>query len=48
MFTSDDVSFGGNGNISEDYVYTAKDVPGHGVGFEVYIPSRTAVAFKHV
>ena len=48
VFTSDDVSFGGNGNISEDYVYTAKDVPGHGVGFEVYIPSRTAVAFKHV
>ena len=35
-------------HISEDYVYTAKDVPGHGVGFEVYIPSRTAVAFKHV
>ena len=48
VFTSDDASFGGNGNISEDYVYTAKDVPGHGVGFEVYIPSRTAVAFKHV
>ena len=48
VFTSDDVAFGGNGNISEDYVYTAKDVPGHGVGFEVYIPSRTAVAFKHV
>ena len=48
VFTSDDVSFGGNGNISEDYVYTAKDVPGRGVGFEVYIPSRTAVAFKHV
>lgn len=48
VFTSDDAAFGGNGNISEDYVYTAKDVPGHGVGFEVYIPSRTAVAFKHV
>lgn len=48
VFASDDVSFGGNGNISEDYVYTAKDVPGRGVGFEVYIPSRTAVAFKHV
>ena len=48
VFTSDEPAFGGNGNISEDYVYTAKDVPGHGVGFEVYIPSRTAVAFKHV
>ena len=48
VFTSDDAAFGGNGNISEDYVYTAKDVPGHGVGFEVYIPSRTAVAFKHI
>ena len=48
VFTSDDAAFGGNGNISEDYVYAAKDVPGHGVGFEVYIPSRTAVAFKHV
>ena len=48
VFSSDETAFGGNGNISEDYVYTAKDVPGHGVGFEVYIPSRTAVAFKHV
>ncbi len=48
VFTSDEPAFGGNGNISEDYVYTAKNVPGRGVGFEVYIPSRTAVAFKHV
>ena len=48
VFTSDEPAFGGNGNISEDYVYTAKNVPVRGVGFEVYIPSRTAVAFKHV
>ena len=33
VFSSDETAFGGNGNISEDYVYTAKDVPGHGVGF---------------
>lgn len=48
VFSSDDPAFGGNGNISEDYVYVARDVPGHGVGFEVYIPSRTAVVFKRV
>ena len=48
VFSSDETAFGGNGNISEDYVYQARNVPGHGVGFEVYIPSRTAVVFRHV
>lgn len=48
VFTSDAPAFGGQGNVSEDYTYTARNVPGHGVGFEVYIPSRTAVVFKRV
>ena len=48
VFSSDEIAFGGQGRVSEDYVYRASDVPGHGVGFTVYIPSRTAVAFKRV
>ena len=48
VFSSDDPEFGGLGRIDEKYVYEAKNHPGRGVGFEVYIPCRTAVAFKRI
>ena len=48
IFSTDEVDFGGQDRISERYIYYTKDVPQKGVGFEVYIPCRTAVVFKRV
>ena len=48
IFSTDEVDFGGQDRISERYIYYTKDVPKKGVGFEVYIPCRTAVVFKRV
>ena len=48
VFTTDRIEFGGQDRVSERYVYTAKPVPDKGVGFTVYLPSRTAIVFKRV
>ena len=46
IFSSDDADFGGQERISKEYIYHTKEVPEHGLGFEVYIPCRTAVVFQ--
>ena len=48
VFTTDRIEFGGQDRVSERYVYTAKPVPDKGVGFAVYLPSRTAIVFRRV
>ncbi|MDO4866440.1 MAG: alpha-amylase family glycosyl hydrolase [Clostridia bacterium] len=48
VFSSDDINFGGMDRISKDYVYYTKQDPKKGLGFEIYIPCRTAVVFKRV
>ena len=48
VFSSDEADFGGLNRISMDYIYQAKEIPGKGTGFEVYIPCRTAVVFQRV
>ena len=48
VFTTDRIEFGGQDRVSERYVYTAKPVSDKGVGFEVYLPSRTAIVFRRV
>ncbi len=48
VFTTDRIEFGGQDRVSERYVYTAKPVPDKGVGFTVYLPSRTAIVFRRV
>ncbi len=48
VFSTDDAAFGGEGRMNEDYAYEAKFQPGRGEGFEVYLPSRTAMVFKRV
>lgn len=48
VFTTDRIEFGGRDRVSERYVYTAKPVPDKGVGFTVYLPSRTAIVFRRV
>ena len=48
VFSSDEADFGGLNRISMDYIYQAKEIPGKGTGFEVYIPCRTAVVFQRI
>ena len=48
VFTTDRIEFGGQDRVSERYVYTAKPAPDKGVGFTVYLPSRTAIVFRRV
>ena len=48
IFSTDDVDYGGQERISEKYIYYTKQNPERGPGFEIYIPSRTAVVFQRV
>lgn len=48
IFSSDDAEFGGQERISKDYIYTSVENDPRGMGFEVYIPCRTAVVFQKV
>lgn len=48
IFSSDDAEFGGQERITKEYIYTAKNQEGRGLGFEVYIPCRTAAVFQKV
>ena len=34
--------------ISKNYEYYTREVEKKGLGFEIYIPSRTAIVFKRV
>ena len=45
ILSSDDEDFGGQGRVSKEYVYTAKR-DARGIGFEIYLPARCAVAIK--
>ena len=47
-FSTDDVDFGGMDRVSKQYVYSARFFENRGLGFEIYIPCRTAVVFKRV
>ena len=46
IFSTDEVDFGGQGHISEDYEYYTQTDDKRGLGFEIYLPCRTAVVFK--
>ena len=48
IFSTDDVDFGGMDRVSKQYVYYTRFVENRGLGFEIYIPCRTAVVFKRV
>ena len=48
IFSTDDVDFGGMDRVSKQYVYEAKFVENRGLGFEIYIPCRTAMVFRKV
>lgn len=46
IFSSDDAEFGGQGRIDKKYIYYTQNDKKRGQGFEIYLPCRTAVAFK--
>ena len=48
IFSTDDVDFGGMDRVSKQYLYATKFVENRGLGFEIYIPCRTAIVFKRV
>ena len=48
VFSSDDKEFGGQERVSKEYIYHTEHRSEKGVGFEVYIPCRTAVVFQKV
>ena len=48
IFSSDDPEFGGMERVSKEYIYHTENRPDKGIGFEVYIPCRTAVVFQKV
>ena len=47
VFSSDDAEFGGQERISKEYIYRTQNCE-RGMGFEVYIPCRTAAVFRKV
>ncbi|MDO4357777.1 MAG: alpha-amylase family glycosyl hydrolase [Clostridia bacterium] len=48
IFSSDEDIYGGHNRISEDVVYATKSFPGKGYGFQVYLPSRTALVLQKI
>jgi len=44
--STDDSRFGGYDRISTTYVYTAEKRPDGKIGFQIYLPSRTAMVLK--
>ena len=48
IFSTDKVDFGGQDRVSEKYIYYTQQKPNKGLGFEIYIPCRTAIVFKNV
>jgi len=48
ILSSDDGAFGGQDRIDKDYIYEAKRTPADWVGFQCYLPNRSAFVLKKV
>ncbi len=48
ILSSDDGTFGGQCRVDKGYVYTAKKTPAGWIGFQCYLPNRTAFVLKKV
>ena len=46
VFSTDDEIFGGQNRIDKKYVYSTIEDKKRGLGFEIYLPCRTAIVFK--
>jgi len=47
VLSTDDTDLGGQGRISKEVTYIAHQFPDGRVGFQIYLPSRTACVLKH-
>ena len=48
VLSTDDEEFGGHGNISKEYIYTATRHPDKKAKLQIYLPSRTGVCLKKI
>jgi 1,4-alpha-glucan branching enzyme len=46
IFSTDEEDFGGQNRIDKKYIYETKQDTKCGIGFEIYLPCRTAIVFK--
>ena len=46
VLSTDNENFGGFGRVDENYLYTAKKLGDKRIGFNLYLPSRTAIVLK--
>ena len=46
IFSTDEGRFGGTGAVDHGYQYETQYVEGKGIGFEIYVPCRTAMVLK--
>ncbi len=46
VLSTDNENFGGFGRVDENYLYTAKKSNDKRIGFNLYLPSRTAIVLK--
>lgn len=48
IFSTDESRFGGNEAVDHQYVYETKYDETRGIGFEIYVPCRTAMVLKRI
>jgi len=48
LLSTDNENFGGFNRVDENYIYTAKKIGDERIGFNLYLPSRTAVVLKKI
>jgi 1,4-alpha-glucan branching enzyme len=48
VLSTDDRDFGGHNRVNKEAVYEAKMTPGGWIGFQCYLPTRCAIAFKKI
>ncbi len=46
ILSSDDGTFGGYNRVDKSHIYTAKTTPDNWIGFQCYLPSRSAIVLK--
>ena len=48
VLSSDDIQFGGYSRVDANHIYNAWKTPADWVGFQCYVPSRTAIVLKKI
>ena len=48
ILSTDEFRFGGNGLIAHDYQYQAEQTANRGLGFQIYVPARSAMVLEKI